>query len=110
MALSNKTVESTSASATNTTTVTAAIDVPDNCHTVVITNPDATNTVYFAEGVADAGSALSATSSSQILPTKSFNLTIGTKSVRPSGALTLVYSTSAGSFNVNISYICTNIV
>tara|TARA_R100000406_G_scaffold84880_1_gene68069 strand:- start:1385 stop:1717 length:333 start_codon:yes stop_codon:yes gene_type:complete len=110
MAISIKTVESTSASATNTTTVEAAINVPDNCHTIVITNPDATNKVLFAEGVADPANPLPAASSTEILPTKSFNLTCGTRSVRADRSFNLVYSTNAGSITVNITYVCTNVI
>jgi len=110
MALSIKTMLGTTAPATNTTTVSPATEIPDNCHTIIITNTDSTNTVLVAEGVADPTNPIPASDGTPILPTKTFNLTCGTKSVRANNSFALVYSTDAGSITVNITYVCTNIV
>lgn len=109
MALSTKTLLSTTASANNTSAVAATVDVPENAHTIIIFNPDGTNEVYVAEA-APSGSALSASTSKRIAAGKEFIMTIGTSSTRVQKFMNLAYSTSAGSINVNISYLCTNIV
>jgi len=109
MALSAQSLLSTTAAANNTSAVAAAIDVPENAYAIVIFNPDGTNEVYVQEGTAS-GSALNVASSKRIAAGKEFIWTCGTKSTRVKPTLNLVYSTSAGSINVNISYLCTNIL
>ena len=106
----NNNIKSTTASANSTTTVAPTDEIPTNCHTILIYNPDTTNDVYTAEGVADPASALSLASSCVIPPNSSVRFGIGTLGARMNAEAQLVYSTSAGSISVNITYLCTNVV
>lgn len=109
MALSIKTLLPTSASANNTTAVEAVVGIPDNCHTIIIYNPDGANEVYIDEAVAS-GSPLASATSTRLKAGAYLSLSIGTKSNRLSPTTTFAYTTSAGSIVVNISYVCTNVV
>lgn len=110
MSLSIKTSLATTASANATTTVEANAAIPHNCHTITIYNPDTTNEVYFTEASADPANPLSVLTSTRVKPQTYFSLTIGTRSTRVNNNTVFGYSTSAGSINVNITYVCTNIV
>lgn len=110
MSLSIKTLLSTTASANSTTTVEPTIALPNNCHTITIYNPDTTNEVYVAEAVADPANPLLVASSTRIKPQTYFSMTIGSRTARVNNNTVFAYSTSAGSINVNITYICSNIV
>jgi hypothetical protein len=107
MAISTSFLLSTTASANNTSTVVATTSLPQNCHTVIIYNPDGTNDVYVAVGAAS-GSALSVASSTVIPAGGSLTLGIGPETFRPTSTDDLAFSTSAGTIAVNISYICSN--
>lgn len=107
MAISTNFLLSTTAVATNTTTVVATTSLPQNCHTVIIFNPDGTNDVYVAVGAAS-GSALLVASSTVIPAGGSLTLGIGPETFRPTSTDDLAFSTSAGTISVNISYICSN--
>ena len=50
MAISTSFLLSTHADANNTSTVVADTSLPQNCHTVIIYNPDGTNDVYVGVG------------------------------------------------------------
>jgi|TARA_R110000751_G_C13451009_1_gene444130 hypothetical protein len=104
MAISNgPTVVGTSATvATATTSVVPLIAIPDNCHTIVITNVDAAETIY-AKVVA-AGGALPATSSINVPSSSSLTLPIGVLSDRV-GAYNLVYAASANGVVAYITYV-----
>jgi len=110
MSLSIKTLLPTTASATSTTTVVPTDALPDNCHTVIIYNPDTTNEVYVAETPANGASAIPVASATRIKPQTYFTMTIGSKTARVNNSTVFGYSTSAGSINVNITYLCSNVV
>ena len=87
--------------------------LPDNCHTVIIYNPDTTNDLYVAIG--EAGDVLDPTGMTGTVPMiikagASLSLGMGALSLRPqrkpSASSQLIYATSAGSIQVNINYIC----
>lgn len=110
MSLSIKTLLPTTAAATSTTTVVPTEALPDNCHTIVIYNEDGTNDVYVAETPADGGSAIPKASATIVKPGAYLSLTIGSKSARVNPQTVFAYSTSAGTIDVNISYLCSNVV
>ena len=109
MALSTKTLLPTSASANNTSAVEATIAIPDNCHTIIIYNPDGANEVFIDESVAS-GSPLTSATSTRLKAGAYLSLSIGTKTSRLSTSTTFAYTTSAGAIVVNISYVCSNFV
>lgn len=99
--------------AATTTSAAPATLLPSNCHTVIIYNPDATNDVYVAIGIG--GDTLDPTGTLGTIPTiikagASLSLSMGTISLRPqaspNNSSQLIYATSAGTIQVNISYIC----
>ena len=106
MAISSTFHVATTASATTGTTVAPAVAIPDNCHTIIISNPDTSNSVLFARGTASGGSALSASTSTTLAGATIITLTIGPKSDRPDPSSQLVYSSVGGAITVNITYIC----
>ena len=109
MAITDSFHTATAASATNTTKVSPAVAIPDNCHTIIIYNPDGTNDVYVAVGAAGSG-ALSAATSTIIAKNSSLTMIVGVKSDRPNPSGQLVYSTSAASIAVNITYISSTVM
>ena len=109
MSLSSKTLLSTRAQATPTTVVAADEPLPDNCHTVIIYNPDGTNEVYVAEAVPDTNNPLDQATSTRIKAGAYLTMTIGSKTSRLQN-MVLGYSTSAGTFDVNVTYLCSNVV
>ena len=109
MSLSTKTLLCTTANADNLSAVEANVAIPENCHTITIFNPDTTNLVYVAEDVA--GAAPLSSSTSKIIDARgTYTITMGTLSTRVQRSMVLVYSTSAANIDVNIAYLCTNII
>lgn len=85
------------------TSVSPLVAIPDNCHTVIIFNEDAANTIYIQ--ATSAGGALAADSSVHVPPNSSLNLALGVKSERV-GAYDLVYDCSGGTnVKARITYI-----
>lgn len=89
--------------------------IPDNCHTVIIYNPSSTNSLYVAIGAN--GDVLDPTGGGGavpliIPPQTSGSIGMGASSIRPQSTPSesdqLIYQTSAGTIQVNISYICAN--
>ena len=109
MAISDSYHNASVANATNTTKVAPATEIPDNCNTIMFYNPDPANDVYVAIGTAGAG-ALNVSVSTVIPPKGSSSMVIGVKSDRPNPSALLVYSTSAGTINVNITYLSSTLV
>ena len=116
--LTDKFLKSVTVSAGNVNATIPSINdrIPDNCHTVIIYNPDATNDVYVAIGAN--GDVLDPTGAGGTVPTivpkgTSFTMNMGTVTLRPNSSHTasdqLVYQSSAGSIQVNINYISTNV-
>jgi len=112
---SDKFLLSTTVSATNASGTRPASLIPDNCHTVVIYNPDSTNNVYVAIG--DTGDVLDPTGVGGavpmiVQPQTSVTIGMGASSIRPQSTPVesdqLIYQTSSGTIQVNISYICAN--
>lgn len=105
---------STTVAAGNVTANSPATAIPDNCHTIIVYNPDTTNQVYVAIG--QTGDTLDPTGAAgTIIPiivaaNSAVTLGMGTYSNRPnsspSGQDTLVYQASAGTIQVNINYVC----
>lgn len=96
-----------------TTSALPTDKIPDNCHTIIIYNPDTTNDLYVAIG--SAGDVLDPTGAGDIIPTvikagASFSLGMGALSLRPQKkpdeSSQLIYASSTGTIQVNISYIC----
>lgn len=114
---SDKFLESTTVSAGNASGTRPARLIPDNCHTIIIYNPDATNDVYV--GVGATGDVLNPTGGGVTIipiivePKKYLTINMGASSVRPqskpSESDQLIYQSSAGSIEVNISYISANV-
>jgi len=111
--ISENFLQSTTLLATTTSALPSFL-LPDNCHTVLIYNPDSTNDVYVA--IANAGDVLNPTGAvGTIVPTvikagATLNVGMGALSLRPQrkpdSSSQLVYATSSGSIQVNITYIC----
>ncbi len=104
MAISNgPTVVGTSATvAAAGTSVVPLTSIPDNCHTIVIANVDAAETIYAA--VTTAGGALPATTSINVPPSSSLTLPMGVLSDR-AGGYDLVYDASAAGIVAYITYV-----
>ena len=84
------------------------LDVPDNCHTVLITNVDAANTIYVQQ--AAAGGALAAISSLIVPTSGSVSLVIGPRSERPGdiniAGNKLVFDSNPGATTAYVTYVC----
>ena len=113
--VSDRFIISTTAAAVAANSVAPALAIPDNCHTIIIFNPDGANSVWAAIGAAPA--ALDPTGGAGIIPIvippqSSATIGCGPATLRPNatvgGTDTLIYQTSAGNVQVNISYICAN--
>lgn len=85
------------------TSVVPALEIPDNCHTVIILNPDATNTVLVGLGVA--GGALPLASSAPVPTQSSLSLVVGALNQRASSGTDLIFDTTAGAVTVNVIYV-----
>ena len=115
---SSKFLLSTTVSAGNASGTRPAASglIPDNCHSIIIFNPDATNDVYVAIG--SNGDVLDPTGGGGTVPfiipaQTSATLNMGSVGVRPQSGHTesdqLIYQSSAGTIQVNITYICANV-
>ena len=111
--VSDKFLLSTFANAGNASASAPDDLIPDNCHTVIIYNPDATNTLYV--GIAGVGDVLDPSGGGDVVPmsikpTASATIGMGSLQLRPQNKpdeqSQLVYQASAGSIVANISYIC----
>ena len=114
--ISDKFLSSATLLATNTSGTRPTILIPDNCHTVIIYNIDATNDVYVAIGIN--GTVLDPTGAGGTIPfiipaSTSGTINMGASSIRPQSTPTesdqLIYQTSAGTIQVNITYISANV-
>lgn len=104
MAISNgPTVVGTSATvAAAGTSVVPLTAIPDNCHTVIITNASTTALIYAA--VTTAGGALTPTTSINVPPNSSLTLSMGVLSDR-AGGYDLVYDSDAAGTVAYITYV-----
>ena len=98
---------------TGVTTVVGAsaalpVDVPDNCHTILITNLDTANSIYVQQGVA--GAALAATSSLVVPTSGSASVVCGTLTQRPAdinaAANRLIFDSNPAATTVFVTYVC----
>ena len=108
MATNFSSILSTGITTTPGTSLVLPVDVPDNCHTVLITNVDSANTIYVQQ--AAAGGALAA-SSSLIVPTSgSASIVIGPHSQRPgdinAAGKQLVFDSNPAATVAHVTYIC----
>ena len=107
MALSSSTLLGTRATiASAGTSVVPATALPDNCHTIVMLNRSATATIFLSAGtpgsaIADNGSQLATVPASA-----SLTLAIGVLSERVTRLDNLIFDSSAGAANVDITYLC----
>ncbi len=102
MAISNKTIVGTNAVVASAgTAVTPTIAPYDNTHTIIVYNPDASNTVYIA--FTDAG-AIAAADAVFVPPQASLTLAIGPRSARPPVG-TFKVDASGGTPTARITYI-----
>ena len=97
------TTQATSASCTAGTSVNPTNAIPDNCHTVIIYNENATNTILINTGVA--GGALPQATSINVPTQASITLGIGVRSERV-GAYDFIYDCTAGTAVARITYVC----
>jgi len=109
MALSTSSVLSTSVTPAGTAAVAAPVglEVPENCHTIVVLNTHATNLAFVTSlrtGVG-VGTALTTANAAQIAAGASLTLGISDESKRP-GTLVMLYAASAGATVINITYVC----
>lgn len=104
MADSFKLVDATTASvAASGTSVAPTQTLFDNTHTMVILNPDSTNTVLFDYGTP--GGALDPATSVNILPKTSVSIACGTLGQRPTIGDDMRFDTTAGAIDVRIFYV-----
>ena len=97
-------IQGTNAAVTSAgTSVAAAVAVPDNCHTMIIFNPDSSNTILINNG--SAGGALSQATSVFVPPGGSLTLAIGVKSKRV-GDVNFIYDAVGGAITARITYVC----
>lgn len=106
-------VEFSSIVSTGVTTVVGTsqelpIQVPDNCHTVLITNLDAANTILVQQ--AAAGAALAPTSSLIVPTSGSASIVIGVQSDRPTDINTagkrLVFDSTPAATTAYVTFVC----
>tara|TARA_R110001592_G_scaffold142674_12_gene364952 strand:+ start:4747 stop:5106 length:360 start_codon:yes stop_codon:yes gene_type:complete len=114
--ISDKFLLSATILAINTSGTRPTSLIPDNCHTIIIYNPDATNSVYVAIGAtADVlvPTGVGGSVPFVIPPSTSATINMGSSSIRPQSTPTasdqLIYQSSAGSIQVNITYISANV-
>ncbi|MAH45645.1 hypothetical protein CMI37_07435 [Candidatus Pacearchaeota archaeon] len=89
------------------------VKVPDNCHTILIVNLSAADTVLCQQGVAGAGAIVPTTA--LIIPTNgSASVVCGTQTQRPRSIDTatseLVFDSTPGATTVYVTYVCGNTV
>ena len=113
--ISDKFLLSTTVSATNASGTRPSQLIPDNCHTVIVFNPDGANSVYVAVG--STGDVLDPTGAGGAVPfiipaSTSATINMGASSIRPQSTPSesdqLIYQSSAGTIQVNITYISAN--
>jgi hypothetical protein len=114
---SDRFIESTTVLTNATNSTRPPRLIPDNCHTIIIYNPDGTNDVYVAIGAT--GDVLNPLGGGVSIipivvePKKYLTINMGASSVRPqskpSESDQLTYQCSAGNIQVNISYISANV-
>ncbi len=85
------------------TAVAALVDVPDNCHTMIIYNDDANNTLLIANGTLPV--ALAQATSVSIPPQGSMTIAIGVLSKRVGGS-NFIYDAVGGATVGRITYVC----
>lgn len=97
------TIQATSAACSAGTSVNPASAIPDNCHTVIIYNENASNIILVNTGTA--GGALPQATSINVPTQSSLTLAVGVKSDRV-GAYDFIYDCNAGTATARIAYIC----
>jgi hypothetical protein len=115
--VSDQFLSSTTVSAGNVSATRPTKLIPDNCHSIIIVNPDATNQVYV--GIGATADVLDPTGVGGavpliIFPSTSATINMGASSIRPQSTPSesdqLIYQSSAGTVQVNISYISANVL
>lgn len=102
MALSAVTTQPTSATvATAGTSVAPTAPIPDNCHTVIVYNPDATATIFFAEVTSGT---INAANGVIVPPGGAFSLALGPLKQRASPG-TLRYDSDTNGAVARIVYV-----
>jgi len=104
MALSNRVVVGTNAAVASAgTAVTPTISIYDNTHTIIVYNPDTTNTIYLGF-VDNAVTAIPAAEAIFVPPESSVTLAIGPLSTRPPVGIFKV-DASGGTPTARITYV-----
>lgn len=109
MALSSSTLLGTRATiASAGTSVAPATAIPDNCHTMILLNRSSSATILVAAGsaggtIADNGSQLAT-----IPASASLTLAVGVLATRVTSLENLIFDSSSGAANVDITYLCTS--
>ena len=108
MALSTVTFLRTRATVTTAgTSVAAGTAVPDNCHTIVWKNREASGGANILISQGTAGGTLADDGTSTVLePGEGLTLTVGVLSNRVDDLSTLIYDASDNTTNVDIIYLC----
>ena len=108
MAVNFGTILSTGLTTVVGTSAALPADVPDNCHTILITNLSAVDTILVQQGTA--GGALAAASSLVVPTNGSASVVCGVLSERPidiNGATSqLIFDSTPGATAVNVTYVC----
>lgn len=108
MATNFTSIVSTGVLTTPGTSVNVPLDVPDNCHTILITNVDSANTIYVQQTAA--GGALAPTSSLIVPTSGSASLVVGPRSERPGdinvAANKLAFDSNPGATTAYVTYVC----
>lgn len=109
MATNYTTILSTGVATVVGTGTALPVDVPDNCHTILITNLDAANTILAQQGTAGGG-AFTPTSSLVVPPNGSASIVCGVLSQRPgdinAAAKRLIFDSTPGVATVYVTYVC----
>ena len=112
MALSSKTLLITTAPCVNNQGVAPAVNVPDNCHTLIVVNPAGNPDVLMAQEAP--GTVLAQPGNATRIPAgSSLTLAIGTVTARGvlqydavAGTLGFVYATGGQAVTPTIMYLC----
>ena len=90
------------------TSAALPVDVPDNCHTIMVTNLSSTDTILVQQGTA--GGALAAASSLVVPTSGSASVVCGVLSERPidinAGTSQLIFDSTPGAVAVYVTYVC----
>lgn len=90
----------------------ALFPVPDNCHTVLVTNPSATLTGLVGVGLAGTTVLTAGSNAQRVPPGTTLTLSVGTQVTRgPLNVATLalsglIYDSIGGNVTLEITYIC----